>query len=81
MEHRGYRVCMGVLPLAVAARPCLCQTALGRVKMGWDAAWGADLSFQDAAMRREGDMAGVARPDVHVHKNQRYSNGNSPINR
>ena len=30
--------------------------------MGWAAAWGADLSFQDAAMRREGDMVGVAGP-------------------
>lgn len=65
---------MGVLPLAVAARPCLCQMAVGRVKMGWAAAWGADLSFQEAAMRREGDMVGVAGPAMSVH-----NNNSSPI--
>ena len=54
--------------------------AVGRVKMGWAAARGADLSFQEAAMRREGDIVGVAGPAMNVHNNhQGRSNHSNPV--
>ena len=56
--------------------------AIGRVKIGWAAAWGADLSFQDAAMSRAGDMAGVDGPAVHAHHNDHSCiSNNNPIGR
>ena len=55
---------MGVLPLAVAARPCLCQTAFGRLSTGSAGFWRPDLSCQEAVIRREGEMAGAAGPIV-----------------
>ena len=57
---------MGVFPLAVAAKPCLCQTAFGSLKMGWDSLCEADLSLQEAPIKREGEMVGVEGPAMHT---------------
>ena len=62
MAHSGYRVCMGVLPLVVGAKPCLCQMALGMLKMGAAAFLGAERSCHEAPIRREGEMVGVVGP-------------------
>ncbi len=53
---------MRVLPLALAVKPCLCQVALGRLKVGFEGDKDDDLRVQDAAMRREGEMDGAAGP-------------------
>ena len=53
---------MGVLPLAVAVNPCLCQVALGRLKIGFEGERDDDLRVQDAPIRREGEMDGAAGP-------------------
>lgn len=58
---------MGVLPLAVAAKPCLCQMALGRLKIGFEGERDDDLRVQDAPIRREGEMEGTAGPVMNRH--------------
>ncbi len=56
---------MGVLPLAVAVKPCLCQMALGRLKIGVEGDKDEDLRVQDAPIRREGEMEGAAGPVIY----------------